>query len=705
MKNLFDKNKLIIKTSKDKVAGKSPSSVMKDVDTDITYQVKKSNSSVISRNIMGMNTNSSDIIGEYIASQLGDALLNNPSLTTNVTVNNAIETRPLELSPKVEIFFDEKDNSIKIASKYMNDFGKGISSNVLSMSLDDLVTKRSNGLKGHANVYTKSPQDPAKKDIKGLYLGEKNEIKSGDKAVDITISKQDMFRGIQLFIAMQDHDLNPGNMFVVHDKNEKKSYVGRIDYGHAWNDLIKSWGKGKDFSPKIENKSNYTEDFLNRNQINDTKLGITSKFKKHYHGILEDPEFAEFLQNNASQDKEIITKTMNKIGGNLKELYNSNSISKSAKQDIVSSMKTLAAQVGSKDSFDKDVKAYRASLSKELKSANAAIELLKDEKNIQKDLNMDAKLNKMSGSAIYPQLKESTGAGKLDFNSLERKINESISSIENNILRKKASEDFIKFSKSILNSNGVKTLESELKNIANTDIANKAKQENLVDMFIINKASDLISQASCNAIDSMKEAGMNLAKQHQKEKAAEENLAPEVPPIPSQEVLQSALQEAESTQEANVMKSTLEAPTPLPSPEALEMAFRDLLEPAPEISERIQSALQDLLEPKISQKEQMQGLLNAEGVKLNIHSATPQQQDKKSPPKPLPKPPQTQIQKAAAENLAPEISERIQSALQDLLEPEAIPTRSHSSAKKGKYQDMIEKERSEADKSHSNHRS
>ncbi|MDJ1305152.1 MAG: hypothetical protein MRQ09_02800 [Candidatus Midichloria sp.] len=98
-----------------------------------------------------------------------------------------------------------------------------------------------------------------------------------------------------------DHDLSTGNFMLIAENPNSLAKIGRIDFGHAFNDLIKNWYS--DHSPSLQSKGAIL-DALNRDKVN----GDTNKFRRYFQGVIPDESFAEALERiDISQDKLINT--------------------------------------------------------------------------------------------------------------------------------------------------------------------------------------------------------------------------------------------------------------------------------------------------------------------------------------------------------------------------------------------------------------
>jgi hypothetical protein len=107
---------------------------------------------------------------------------------------------------------------------------------------------------------------------------------------------QDVRRNIALSALMGDHDVNPGNMIAVEGNR-----VGRIDFGHAFNEIISAPGGKMTGGGGERFKENRILDFFNRETVSGAKLGgDPSKLWRDYDGIGPSAEMATALREVAS---------------------------------------------------------------------------------------------------------------------------------------------------------------------------------------------------------------------------------------------------------------------------------------------------------------------------------------------------------------------------------------------------------------------
>ncbi|MFQ3307110.1 MAG: hypothetical protein ACI8ZF_000350 [Candidatus Midichloriaceae bacterium] len=185
------------------------------------YQVKRSNYIKRFRRWIGIDPDQSDILGEYIASRVIAKLLNK-------------EGAP-ELAPEVSLVHDGKAQEFMIASRYLNDDKDG-KAKYVGMSLGELVEKK-DGKPTKDRKKTKLVLGKAEENQLSIDGGFEIEIDGKEKK--IKVNKKELYDALAASIVLGDHDLNPNNFYAVIDKKTGEAHVGRIDMGHAFNDLIK----------------------------------------------------------------------------------------------------------------------------------------------------------------------------------------------------------------------------------------------------------------------------------------------------------------------------------------------------------------------------------------------------------------------------------------------------------------------------------
>ncbi|KTD55732.1 hypothetical protein Lsan_3284 [Legionella santicrucis] len=103
--------------------------------------------------------------------------------------------------------------------------------------------------------------------------------------------KRDLCTAIVFSAVIGDHDINPGNMMVFRD-DEGKKRIARIDFGHAFNDLLKcsqvNGGEVRDTKYPIL-------DFFNRSEVGGI-LGAQSKLWRDYPDFILCEEMVDALR-------------------------------------------------------------------------------------------------------------------------------------------------------------------------------------------------------------------------------------------------------------------------------------------------------------------------------------------------------------------------------------------------------------------------
>lgn len=129
----------------------------------------------------------------------------------------------------------------------------------------------------HEAMVTSEYLKGGKGDLKALYMEKAGPLPPGQRHPKIELdspglsgdgvlrlsgtASRDVQRNIALSALMGDHDVNPGNMIALSD-----GHVGRIDFGHAFNELINGPG-GSWFGGGVQFSGNRVLDFFNRESI------------------------------------------------------------------------------------------------------------------------------------------------------------------------------------------------------------------------------------------------------------------------------------------------------------------------------------------------------------------------------------------------------------------------------------------------------
>ena len=186
-----------------------------------------------------------------------------------------------ELVPKVVLVNDKENKQTLIALRYLNNVEKG--------NLDDYAIKgRGVEATGRHVKVTGNPSP----DIGELSIGEAGER---DKLL-----RRDLAKAIAVSALSGDHDVNPGNMMAVKDA-EGRTRIARIDFGHAYNDLIRT---SRLFGGIERNKDNRILDFVNRETVEHfNPFARETKLWKNYSGIIPSQEMAQaFKEIGGSQN-------------------------------------------------------------------------------------------------------------------------------------------------------------------------------------------------------------------------------------------------------------------------------------------------------------------------------------------------------------------------------------------------------------------
>ncbi len=382
---MYKKVSYFISTGQD-TAGKTPSfqATLKGDSQKVRYQIKRSNYINRFRRWIGLDPDQSDILGEYIASRVTANLLNKNS--------------PPDLAPEVDLIYNENQHDFSLASKYLNDRNQRFVGMTLGELIEDkdklktqedisqlnelreslvilkkmesvleLSTPRQEMLDNLVKDYlekldssfqeierTKKIEEPyekRRKKTKLVFGNAKDNQLSMDKSCKIeiegvpeavSINKTELYNALASSIILGDHDINPNNFYAIFDKKTKEVRIGRIDLGHAFNDLIKNWMVGS-HTPNINGNRGAVLDFLNKKKEN----GGVTKFSRHIDkGIILDPEFAQALRDQTKD----ITGTLNTCKGEILELMKADD---KVRKKLVKSAKTMQKRIGITGFLDK----------------------------------------------------------------------------------------------------------------------------------------------------------------------------------------------------------------------------------------------------------------------------------------------------------------------------------------------------------------
>ena len=230
-----------------------------------TYQVKSSihNASFGRRfKADGLNT---ETYGEIIGSNVARA-----------AVGKANET----LVPEVMLVQSEIDHQAGLSSRYLSN-GKGDLDSYYRTTVGDNAKTLPNGAR-HVRI----DLDPTHE--------------SGDGVLALKgQAARDMARNLAVSALLGDHDVNPGNMLAV-QKGDGELRIGRIDFGHAFNDLITGLGGRACGGGGVHDESgNHVLDFFNRDTVSGNpfkKEAHMAKLWRDYTGVVPSHLLADALR-------------------------------------------------------------------------------------------------------------------------------------------------------------------------------------------------------------------------------------------------------------------------------------------------------------------------------------------------------------------------------------------------------------------------
>ncbi|KTC86459.1 hypothetical protein [Legionella brunensis] len=238
--------------------GKTGSIRVQEESTELFYQLKPSilDNSII-RQQKAANTDRENF-GEVIAAFIG------------------IEILGEDCVPKICLVYDSKRKRVLIASQYMT--GDKV------IGLDEYVKNELDIALAKGNKhYT-------------FIASQYSQIDKGQIALDgvkIRKLKKSLAEAIAFSAISGDHDINPGNMLVI--TRYGTSWIARIDFGHAFNDLLNA---SKFNGGQLEDKANPVLDFFNRPKIAGVG-GAISKLHRDYPGIILSQEMVDALRKMA----------------------------------------------------------------------------------------------------------------------------------------------------------------------------------------------------------------------------------------------------------------------------------------------------------------------------------------------------------------------------------------------------------------------
>lgn len=191
-------------------------------------------------------------------------------------ISRILTDSDIEVIPKVYLVYDKDCGQTLIASRYLN--------NVVG-TLDDFARKMGVVITNrHAIISTKTPK------IGALNL----------EGEEYALLRKDLARAIAISARSGDHDVNPGNNIVTRD-SQGHHRLARIDFGHAFNDLLNA---STAFGGGLINKNNRILDFFNRKNVaNLIPNNRESKLWRSYDGIVPSTELVDALNELARSDR------------------------------------------------------------------------------------------------------------------------------------------------------------------------------------------------------------------------------------------------------------------------------------------------------------------------------------------------------------------------------------------------------------------
>ena len=361
--------------------GKTGSQVAKD-PVGKKYQLKRDISQAPITRTMKIRFNRTDHenFGEVLAARIASVLMNNDPLRS--------------LTPELFFVLNDESPYLSVASKYL----EGGTIKNLDQHLG-LPKEKEN--KQHISLVSEgfNPKDP-----KNL----KRDINANPTL------KQDLAKAIALSALSGNHDVNPGNMIVISDKNGFNR-MGTIDFGHAFEDLTRynrNFAKGLMGGQKAH--PNNIIDFFNRSTVN-APGGAQSKFWRDYPGLCPSEELAQSLMAMAGTNPKIIKKAMQATLDEVEHIQNENP--KIDQDHILRSFKRIAKHVsGGEIADDIDLpdvfKAIESYLISNLEKMKYAAEIMSLQLAIEKAVESN-NYTKLSTLRKTHKILELTGTNQL----------------------------------------------------------------------------------------------------------------------------------------------------------------------------------------------------------------------------------------------------------------------------------------------------
>lgn len=185
--------------------------------------------------------------------------------------------------PKVQLVYDDQRQRVLIASKYLQ------SIDAPPCTLDEHLAAAAHLPESakHIKIVSKYADDHP-----GHIRVDADEV----KALLPSLTK-----AIAISMLTGDHDINPGNMLVIHEGEPPQPAVSRIDFGHAFNDLLNAPSA---FGGGIINHAHPSMDFFNRKAVAGFPNEAQSKFWRDYPGLIPSQELVDAIRDIAFDGNE-----------------------------------------------------------------------------------------------------------------------------------------------------------------------------------------------------------------------------------------------------------------------------------------------------------------------------------------------------------------------------------------------------------------
>lgn len=200
-------------------------------------------------------------------------------IAATVARSMLVDERTEEYIPDVSLVLDKENNKALIASKYIDKY---------IGTLDEMYDK---DVRKHIKIsFAEEPTNTENVKKGHLYLG-------GNESKNI-LMRQEIAQALAVSALSGDHDINPGNMIGFKGK-DGETHVARIDFGHAFNDLLNA---PKTFGGVVRNNKNEIIDFFNRPNVAGFPAPNTSKLWRDYESLIPSDELIDALKNVGSKD-------------------------------------------------------------------------------------------------------------------------------------------------------------------------------------------------------------------------------------------------------------------------------------------------------------------------------------------------------------------------------------------------------------------